>query len=79
MGLTELAKILFDALLHNHEAILSFLATVLVHALHNNAAASYLIQTSICVFSVRREVHPTQSNDEGDVHTGILHNALEER
>ena len=47
MELTELAKMLFDALLRNHEAILSFLATVLVHALRNNAAASYLIQTSM--------------------------------
>ena len=47
MELTELAKMLVDALLRYYEAILSFLATVLVHALRNNAAASYSIQTSM--------------------------------
>ena len=38
---------LFNALLRNHEVILSFLSTVLVNSLRNNGVASYLTQTSM--------------------------------
>ena len=44
--LMEIAELLQQTLARNHDTIISFLATVMVHVLQNNSEAIYLIQSS---------------------------------